>query len=134
MNGQRRATFALQRDPTEVRQARRHVAGACEGLARDLLEIAQLLTTELVTNAIEHGSGPVSLGICRSDSDLRIDVTDAAPDHPRSSVVSDDQTRGRGLLLVESMATAWGVECPASGGKSVWFRLRVGAPVPSGSR
>jgi anti-sigma regulatory factor (Ser/Thr protein kinase) len=134
MNGERRTTFALRRDPTEVKQARQLVARACDGLARDLVEIAQLLTTELVTNAIEHGSGPVTLGICRSDSDLRIEVRDATPDRPRASVAPLDQVRGRGLLLVESMAAGWGVECPEDGGKSVWFRLRVRAPASSAGR
>lgn len=129
MDGTRRTVFSLQRDPTGARQARRHVAKACDGLARDVVEIAQLLTTELVTNALDHGEGEITLGITRTPDDLRIDVGDAAPERPRPRSAQPDQTRGRGMLLVESMATAWGVDPPADGGKRVWFRLRTGARV-----
>ena len=128
MDGVRRTCFTLQRDPTEAREARLHVARACDGLARDVVEIAQLLTTELVTNALDHGAGEITLGIARSDDDLRIDVGDDAPGHPRPAPAAPDQTRGRGMLLVESLAAGWGVEPPSDGGKRVWFRLRVGAP------
>ena len=134
MDGARRTTFVLERDPTEVRQARQHVARVCVGLARDLVEIAQLLTTELVTNALEHGAGEITLGIARSDSDLRVDVSDAAPGRPRTTWATPDQTRGRGMLLVEAMAAAWGVEPSTGPRKSVWFRLRIGAPVSTGAR
>ena len=127
MDGVRRTCFTLQRDPTEAREARQLVARACDGLARDVVEIAQLLTTELVTNALDHGAGEIKLGIARSDEDLRIDVADAAPGRPRPAPPSADQTRGRGMLLVESLAAGWGVEPPSEGGKRVWFRLRVGA-------
>lgn len=127
-----RASFTLQRDPTEVRQARQHVARACDGLARDLVEIAQLLATELVTNALDHGAGEITLGITRSEHDLRVDVGDDAPSRPRASVPPADQVRGRGMLLVEAMAAAWGVEPPADKGKRVWFRLRIGSPGRSG--
>src|SRR4051794_40094958 len=132
MDGVRHATFTLQRDPTEVRQARQHVARACDGLMHDLVEIAQLLATELVTNALDHGAGEITLGITRSDHDLRIDVGDEGPGWPRATTPRPDQTRGRGMLLVESMAAAWGVEPPAEKGKRVWFRLRIGARVGSG--
>jgi anti-sigma regulatory factor (Ser/Thr protein kinase) len=128
MDGVRRSCFSLRRDPTEAREARRLVARACDGLAHDVVEIAQLLTTELVTNALDHGAGEITLGIARSDDDLRIDVGDAAPGHPRPSPALPEQTRGRGMLLVESLAAGWGVEPPSEGGKRVWFRLRVGAP------
>lgn len=134
MDDARRTDFTLQRDPAQAREARRHVARACTGLARDVVEIAQLLTTELVTNAIEHGTGEIRLGITRSDTDLRVDVSDAAPGRPRATEAAPHQTRGRGLLLVEAMAAAWGVEPPIGQPKTVWFRLRVGAPVVSGLR
>lgn len=126
--------FTLERDPTEVRQARRHVARECAGLARDVVEIAQLLTTELVTNALEHGTGEITLDIARSDRDLRIDVADDAPGRPCTPEGIPQGTRGRGMLLVESMAAAWGVDPPTGPGKRVWFRLRIGAVGSSGRR
>jgi len=120
----------LQRDPTEAGQARRYVAEACDGLARDVVEIAQLLTTELVTNAIDHGAGEITLDTTRAPQDLRVDVIDHAPERPRAGQAGPEHTRGRGMLIVESLASAWGVEPPSgSPRKSVWFKLRTaGAP------
>ena len=126
MQESQRTTITLQRDPTEAGEARRHVAQACQGLARDVVEIAQLLTTELVTNAIDHGAGEITLAITRASEDLRVDVSDAAPERPRTADATPDQTRGRGMLIVESLAAAWGIEPPSGGRrKSVWFRLRT---------
>ncbi len=116
----------LQRDPTEAGEARRHVAQACSGLARDVVEIAQLLTTELVANAIDHGAGEITLDITRASRDLRVDVIDAAPGRPRIGRAGAYQTHGRGMLIVESLASAWGVEPPSGDRqKSVWFKLRT---------
>ena len=118
--------ITLRRDPTQAGEARRHVARACQGLARDVVEIAQLLTTELVTHAISHGAGEITLDITRAPQDLRVDVIDAAPERPRAEVAGPEQTRGRGILIVESLASAWGVEPPSgSRRKSVWFKLRT---------
>jgi anti-sigma regulatory factor (Ser/Thr protein kinase) len=126
MHEARTTRVTLQRDPTEAGEARRHVAAACSGLARDVVEIAQLLTTELVTNAIDHGAGEITLDITRAPRDLRVDVIDAAPGRPRSRPAGPDQTHGRGMLIVESLASAWGVEPPSpTREKSVWFKLRT---------
>jgi anti-sigma regulatory factor (Ser/Thr protein kinase) len=121
-----RTRITLQREPSEAGHARRQVAQACEGLARDVVEIAQLLTTELVTNAIDHGAGEITLDITRASQDLRVDVSDAAPGRPQAAAATPDQTRGRGMLIVESLASSWGITPPSdSRRKSVWFKLRT---------
>jgi anti-sigma regulatory factor (Ser/Thr protein kinase) len=96
-----------------------------------LVDTAELLTTELVTNALQHtGGGAVvtttlSVGpACR----LRVEVRDSLarrPRPPRPGGTDGEQgTSGRGLLLVEALAHSWGIEAGETG-KVVWFELEV---------
>jgi anti-sigma regulatory factor (Ser/Thr protein kinase) len=115
---------ALERGLECARQARQAVATACRDLARDVVEIAQLLTSELVTNALQHGSGHIAVEITRSANRLRVSVDDDGPRPPRRMAAGPDAVHGRGLILVESLATKWGV-IPRGTGKRVWFELRT---------
>jgi len=116
--------LVLQRSEECVRHARRAVAEACRGMARDLVEIAQLLTSELVTNAIQHGVGAISIEVARSPKTLRVSVDDESHDRPRRTSASVDELRGRGLMLVEALSSRWGVVARENG-KRVWFELRT---------
>lgn len=116
----------LGRDLSEIARARRAARDFLTGSPEDVIAIAQLLTSELVTNALQHGSGDVRLSFDCVGGVLRVRVTD---DSPRQPVLDRSLRgeRGRGLLLVESMAMSWGFAPDlSSGGKTVWFRLRTG--------
>lgn len=112
--------------------ARRATAHAAElwRLDRELTETALLLVSELVTNAIRHGSPPVRLSLHldrgqHSDSRLRVEVTDSSPAEPRVGSPPPDQAGGRGLLIVQQLAARWGSQVSGSRlGKTVWFELR----------
>ncbi|HWA66641.1 MAG TPA: ATP-binding protein [Mycobacteriales bacterium] len=83
---------------------------------------AELLASELVTNAVVHGRGPVSVVMEYDGGALAVTVTD---EEPASPVLADPGTGdlgGRGLRLVELLASDWGVN-PDQPGKGVWFRL-----------
>ena len=116
--------WVLPSDPATPAAARRSVRTACDGLPRDLLEVAVLLTSELVTNAVRYG-GPHIVLTVRDDPDvLRIEVQDDGPWVPESSAGGERATGGRGLLLVESLASAWGTSGRGrNAGKAVWFAL-----------
>lgn len=116
--------LVLQRSEECVRHARRAVAEACRGMARDLVEIAQLLTSELVTNALQHGAGDISVEVTRSPRTLRVSVDDESDNQPRHTTAGVEQIRGRGLMLVEALSSRWGV-ISRDTGKSVWFELRT---------
>jgi len=116
--------LVLQRSEECVRHARRAVAEACKGMARDVVEIAQLLTSELVTNALQHGAGAITIEVSRSPKLLRVSVDDESDGRPRRSTAAVDEIRGRGLMLVEALASRWGV-LARDGGKRVWFELRT---------
>lgn len=116
--------ITLTRDPQQVRQARHHVAGACHAFDDDFVHTATLLTSELVTNAVEHGAELVELLVASISAGVRVDVVDGRPGPPRSSLPEAASERGRGLLIVDALATDWGIDLlPEGGGKSVWFVL-----------
>ncbi|HLL32448.1 MAG TPA: ATP-binding protein [Streptomyces sp.] len=89
--------------------------------------VAELLTSELVTNALVHTDDDAVLTATIGPHGLRVEVRDFVARRPRVRVPdSDDGTHGRGLVLVESLAAAWGVR-PHGVGKSVWFELDADA-------
>jgi len=86
---------------------------------------AQLLITELVTNAVLHGGPPVTLGLaCDGGRGLQVRVSDGSPLSPPTpgEEVDLDSESGRGIALVDVLTDDWGVE-PTAEGKAVWFRL-----------
>ncbi|MGP4047606.1 ATP-binding protein [Streptomyces sp. 2A115] len=90
-------------------------------------EIAELLTSELVTNALIHTDRDAMLTATVGPRGLRVEVRDFVGRRPRLRVPNaDDGTHGRGLVLVQSLADAWGVRAHGVG-KVVWFELDGGA-------
>ncbi|MBC7290363.1 MAG: ATP-binding protein [Actinotalea sp.] len=89
-----------------------------------------LLTTELVANAQNHGpeGGRVALTLgCVGDL-LRVAVDDDGAAPPVVRRPAPEALDGRGMLLVDRMAQAWGSDRRPDGGKTVWFTLPVGSP------
>ncbi|MGW0767199.1 ATP-binding protein [Streptomyces sp. NPDC002676] len=86
-------------------------------------EIAELLTSELVTNALVHTDDEAVLTAVVGPGGLRVEVRDFMARRPHlRTPEADGDTHGRGLVLVQSLADAWGVR-PHGVGKSVWFEL-----------
>jgi anti-sigma regulatory factor (Ser/Thr protein kinase) len=129
------AQFAAGRD--SVRAAREYVRAALASWdCGDLAEVAVLLTSELVTNAVVHAGTALRLAVSYDWPELVVEVSDGSElpvTEPgrRSSPVAPD-VGGRGLLLVEFLAARWGVRRETSG-KTVWFALRSGRPDPGTS-
>jgi anti-sigma regulatory factor (Ser/Thr protein kinase) len=86
-------------------------------------DIAVLLTSELVTNAIGHEAGKtIVLAITRSFDQLRVDVHDTSRRLPVLVDAPVDAEAGRGLMLVATLSATWGIyRTPA--GKAVYFTL-----------
>ncbi|MCX5233932.1 ATP-binding protein [Streptomyces prunicolor] len=85
-----------------------------------LIESADVLVTELVTNALEHGLGDVGLRVYLADTHLLIEVRDGSDQLPVLREAVPDDEDGRGLFLVAAIADAWGV---SSDGKTTWCSL-----------
>jgi anti-sigma regulatory factor (Ser/Thr protein kinase) len=95
----------------------------------DLRADAELLVSELVTNAVLYGRSGVALTVAVADGVLEVGVSDRSPllPAPRIGVNVHAPWRaegGRGLRMVEQIADEWGVAALADG-KQVWFRLSV---------
>ncbi|MFF6984641.1 SpoIIE family protein phosphatase [Streptomyces sp. NPDC008343] len=94
----------------------------------DLVDEAMLLASELVTNALLHADSAVDVRLREYPDRIRIEVRDtaAAPPIPSALALTDsalaEAESGRGLIIVESLASAWG-NSPSGRGKTVWFEL-----------
>lgn len=101
-----------------ARRSAREVLADLPGVA----EVAALLVSELATNAVRHGGGGFELSIARDETRVRVEIRDTTGLPPIRRQPRQEEPGGRGLLIVDRLATAWGVE-PSEGGKTVWFQL-----------
>ena len=81
-----------------------------------------LAANELVTNAVIHARSTVDLRVQLSNRVVRIEVIDRDPRPPVPRDAPDDATGGRGMAVVEAVASRWGVDS-VDGGKRVWFEV-----------
>ncbi|MFA3878070.1 SpoIIE family protein phosphatase [Streptomyces sp. MMCC 100] len=116
-----------------VAAARRFVRAALDGAASDLVGTAQLLVSELVTNAVLHARTEVEVSVARLDGRVRVRVGDRRPSRglvpQRCSPYSGT---GQGLALVEHLASRYGTDS-GDAGKTVWFELWPDGPPPPSS-
>jgi len=115
----------LPAGPAAPAAARRRVRAAIEswGVPADP-DVATLLTSELVTNAIRYAGGSVRLFVTCSCGHLRVYVHDASGELPAALDAPADAEDGRGLMLVDRLATEWGCY-RTSAGKAVYFTLAL---------
>lgn len=98
------------------------------GLPEESGETAALLLSELVTNALRHGSPPgreIAVSLHRYDGLLRMEVEDAGDFLPRPRTPGLDDECGRGLALIAALSDDWGVAPRQGPGKRVWVTLKV---------
>jgi anti-sigma regulatory factor (Ser/Thr protein kinase) len=111
-------------------QARRFVTDCLVAWGRrDLIDDAALIATELATNAVLHARTGFTLVITRQpEGTIRIAVRDNSLMPPRPRRAGPLDRSGRGLSLVEALASAWGTD-PLADGKVVWADLRRASSV-----
>ncbi len=116
----------LPAELTSVRTARRALVGVCREarLSADLVASAELMISEVVTNAVIHGRSAVIVEVVVRGARLRVEVTDDGEGLPRVQPVDDAVASGRGLRIVGMLASDWGVAANTCG-KTVWFELAV---------
>lgn len=118
--------------PGAAGAARRRVADVCSSWPADRVQIAVLLTSELVSNAVRHAGGGIRLLIRCDSHGLRVEIRDSnaalPPQHPVMPAPTPTAPGhralegGRGLSIVSALATDWGAR-PEPDGKTVWFEL-----------
>jgi anti-sigma regulatory factor (Ser/Thr protein kinase) len=113
----------LPSTPASALSARGFITATLRGWGLDaLIEVVALLAGELVTNAVVHTHSAVSLVVGRADHAVRVEVHDASPGRLELGMAAGDDEGGRGLALVDALATRWGVDADGIG-KSVWFEV-----------
>lgn len=131
---------ALASAPFWARRYTRLFLNDCPGITEDTAETAQLIVSELVTNAARACGGDLSgrepsyservgLGVIRLSlrqvrDGLLIEVSDSSPEAPVVVHADRDAEHGRGLLLVEALSSEWGYFPAPNGGKVVYCFLR----------
>jgi anti-sigma regulatory factor (Ser/Thr protein kinase) len=109
--------------------ARRWLADQLAGYPESMVADAALLVSEVVTNAVLHAGTTIEVAIHAREG-VRVEVADGSTVLPNAKGYIADAATGRGLMLLEAMAAAWGVEVRPSG-KVVWFD--VAAPAGAGT-
>lgn len=127
----------VQLQPTHAapRQARRHVVAFCNGLPEDVVSAAELLISELVTNAVAHrptagldgDRTAITVHLRRTPDLLRVEVVDSDPTPVLAAAWPSSPTEpGWGLHLLGHLATDWGSSpLPTGDGKTVWFEIET---------
>ena len=125
------ARIDLGPDTSHVAVARRFVTERCRDWGcGNVAEDAELVVSELVTNALRHASGRIELTALLLDEALVVSVSDGDQPLPRLRRVRDSDEGGRGLQLVAMLASRWGSRVTPEG-KVVWCELPLG---PGGAR
>ncbi|NUQ99487.1 MAG: ATP-binding protein [Streptomyces sp.] len=113
--------------PLCVPRARHHLRREMKawGVAPPVVDAAELVVSELVTNAVRHASRPrgrlIETRFLRMGDGVRIEVHDANEVWPQAHKAAEDEESGRGLALVDALTDArWGVSRREGVGKLVW--------------
>ena len=112
-------------DSTSPRTTRRMFATHFADHPR--LDDLLLCLSEVVTNAVLHAGPPIIVTGGVVDTKVRVEVTDGSKVAPVARRPGHSSPTGRGLMLLDHLTSAWGVEI-SSDGKTVWFEIAGGIP------
>lgn len=117
--------LALDQDPAAVGLAREFVRGCIRDWgAEDPEDVASLVVSELVTNALQHATSPITLFVARRLDRIVLTVQDGSDALAEVELPGPLDEDGRGMLLVESLTRAWGERPVQDGkGKRVWAEV-----------
>ncbi|MEW9518270.1 ATP-binding protein [Streptomyces tubercidicus] len=134
VNDRREETvFRVSADLGCIHRARELVVQAARGrgvLSEALLGDVELCAGEVVANAMEHTGAASVVRVSATSSGVRVEVVDTHPQLPSPAPCDAQGESGRGLFLVDALATAWGAH-PTGTGKTVWFEIAADSP-PAG--
>ena len=124
----------LAPEPASVGRARRLVATAITAAGDDeLVDVATLLVSEVVTNSVLHAGTEIRLRCQPRRTGIRVEVFDRSTLVPGIRHYDPEATTGRGLALVSALAASWGVDSEDDG-KTLWFELGDGEGRDDASR
>jgi anti-sigma regulatory factor (Ser/Thr protein kinase) len=117
-----RTKRTFEPEPDQVLEARRFVLDELSAWHVPVGDVA-LLVSELATNAVLHARSDFVVTVVALSDRIRVEVLDRNSRLPSFSVVPADAYSGRGLMLVQAMASAWGVDAHSDDGKTIWFEV-----------
>lgn len=119
----RSARMEFEASFASPRRTRAFVGSTARGWGLgDVGSLAELLVSEVVTNAVEHGTSGGTVEIMALPAGLRVEVTDRSAGLPELQHPTAQEPTGRGLAIVDQLSRWWGVE-RGSDGKTVWFEV-----------
>lgn len=124
-------TLTVHPEPSAARRARHWVMKGvtAQGIGGRAHQVVELLTAELVTNALQHGplDGEVGVRVCVEVRGVswvvRVVVHDEGSALPQVREAAASDLHGRGMALVAALSSAWGTSPSPGGGKTVWFEV-----------
>ena len=116
-------TYRFPPQASSPGEARALACAWAEGLGPDELVALELIVSELVTNAVQHGAGEVTMMLAPAEGGVRVGIHDHGGGVPAPRPVDARSTGGRGLQLVECLSSAWGVARAGDFGKTVWAQI-----------
>ncbi|AJT65545.3 hypothetical protein T261_3883 [Streptomyces lydicus] len=129
--------YRLPRDRRSVGWARKELRRHLQAWRIDgeLADTAQLLLSVLVTNTVQAqpaqapaAAPPIGIRFALSAGRLRLEVQDASDGQPAlNEQAKEDEVCGRGLLLVDALASGWGVAYQGGTGRTMWAELALGS-------
>jgi anti-sigma regulatory factor (Ser/Thr protein kinase) len=120
-----RTTWRASGGLRDVRRAREMVARSLGDQQEVTRDAAVLLVDECVANAIRHGGGRFELTVTRAADLLRVEVADQSSSVPTRLELDPESEGGRGLAIVDMLASTWGTHPIEADGKVVWFELHL---------
>lgn len=114
-------------DPQAVRSARKFALQELSSYSPELLDIVELLVSELAGNCVRHTNSDFEVSVSSDRHRIRVSVSDHGAGRPVVQHVDTSAVAGRGLALVETLSSSWGVRTSRlhRNGKAVWFVLEL---------
>jgi anti-sigma regulatory factor (Ser/Thr protein kinase) len=94
-------------------------------VAGDVVDTVELLTSEVITNALVHAQSAPQLAVRVQPPVVRVEVVDGSPVIPIRRTIEAESLSGRGIAIVETLASDWGVTDISPDGKTVWFEVAI---------
>jgi len=118
-------SITLLGEPRDVHIARAFVGRRLveHGVDTDHLDCLTVVS-ELVTNSVVHGRGPIVVDVDVRGAEVVLSVSDTHPSVPLQRTAADDDETGRGLAIIDALTVEWGVSL-GGGGKTTYARMPV---------
>ncbi len=118
-------TRTFKHEPESVTAARRFATETLRAAPPQVIEVVELMVSELATNCIRHTGSGFDLAISRTKSEILVEATDHSGGEPRMRSPGPTDPNGRGLRIIDMLSAAWGVEQRTGHGKTVWFTVNA---------